>query len=69
MTNGIVKVSNLNIDYNIKLFLISFLLNFSGLAIFFQGSSIISPYRFNYKKILVRKLIFNLLFSLIFLFI
>lgn len=68
MTSGIVYISSLDICMNVKLFLVSFLLNFSGLAIFFQGASIISPYKLSYKKILVLKLIFSLICSSVLLF-
>lgn len=67
LTSGIIKISTLNIQLNIKLFLTSFILNFSGLAILFQSMSIMSPIKTNIKKIIIIKLLFSLLTSIIFL--
>lgn len=60
MTNGIFMISNLNIDTHLKIIITSFLLNFSGLSIIFQTSSILKDYKIDIKKILIVKLIFSL---------
>lgn len=65
MTNGIFMISNLNINLSQKILLTSFILNFSGLSIIFQTTSILNKYKINIKKILIIKLIFS--FHLIFL--
>lgn len=65
MTNGIFMISNLNINLSQKILLTSFILNFSGLSIIFQTTSILNKYKINIKKILIIKLIFS--FPLIFL--
>lgn len=65
MTNGIFMISNLNINLSRKILLTSFILNFSGLSIIFQTTSILNKYKINIKKILIIKLIFS--FHLIFL--
>lgn len=57
MTNGIFMIGNLNINLTYKVILTSFILNFSGLSIIFQTSSILSKYKINIKKILIVKLI------------
>lgn len=65
MTNGIFMISNLNIDLSYKVIFTSIILNFSGLSIIFQTSSILSSYDINIKKILIVKLIFiNLVMGL-----
>lgn len=61
MTNGIFMISNLNINLTYKVILTSFILNFSGLSIIFQSSSILSKYKINIKKILIVKLIFSII--------
>ena len=61
MTNGIFMISNLNINLTYKVILTSFILNFSGLSIIFQTSSILSKYKINIKKILIVKLIFSII--------
>lgn len=60
MTSGIFMISNLNINIQFKIILTSFLLNFSGLSIIFQTTSILKDYNINIKKILIVKLIFSL---------
>lgn len=65
MTGGINSISNLNISISIKIVLTSFLLNFSGLSIIFQSKSILSNYKINIKKILIIKLVFSIIFSLL----
>ncbi len=66
LTNGINNIYLLNISLKYKLFLTSFILNFSGLSIIFQSKSILSNYNINIKKILIIKLIFSIIFSLLF---
>lgn len=61
MTNGIFMIGNLNINLTYKVILTSFILNFSGLSIIFQTSSILSKYKINIKKILIIKLIFSII--------
>lgn len=61
MTNGIFMIGNLNINLTYKVILTSFILNFSGLSIIFQSSSILSKYKINIKKILIVKLIFSII--------
>ncbi len=65
MTNGIFMISNLNIDLSYKVIFTSIILNFSGLSIIFQTSSILSSYNINIKKILIVKLIFSLILFLL----
>lgn len=59
MTSGIFMISNLNINLSQKILLTSFILNFSGLSIIFQTTSILNKYKINIKKILIIKLIFS----------
>lgn len=61
MTSGIFMISNLNINLSQKILLTSFILNFSGLSIIFQTSSILNKYKINIKKILIIKLIFSVI--------
>lgn len=65
MTNGIFMISNLNINLSQKILLTSFILNFSGLSIIFQTSSILNKYKINIKKILIIKLIFSFIVILL----
>ena len=65
MTNGIFMISNLNINLSYKVIFTSIILNFSGLSIIFQTSSILSSYNINIKKILIVKLIFSLILFLL----
>lgn len=67
MTSGIFMISNLNINLSQKILLTSFILNFSGLSIIFQTTSILNKYKINIKKILIIKLIFSIMMLLIFL--
>ncbi|CCX35767.1 sporulation integral membrane protein YlbJ [Clostridium sp. CAG:1000] len=67
MTSGIFMISNLNINLSQKILLTSFILNFSGLSIIFQTTSILNKYKINIKKILIIKLIFSIIILLIFL--
>lgn len=67
MTNGIFMISNLSINLSQKILLTSFILNFSGLSIIFQTTSILNKYKINIKKILIIKLIFSIMILLIFL--
>lgn len=61
MTSGIFMISNLNINLSQEILLTSFILNFSGLSIIFQTSSILNKYKINIKKILIIKLIFSVI--------
>lgn len=61
MTSGIFMISNLNINLSQKILLTSFILNFSGLSIIFQTTSILNKYKINIKKILIIKLIFSII--------
>lgn len=65
MTNGIFMIRNLNINLSQKILLTSFILNFSGLSIIFQTSSILNKYKINIKKILIIKLIFSFIMGYI----
>lgn len=47
MTSGIFMISNLNINLSQKILLTSFILNFSGLSIIFQTTSILNKYKIN----------------------
>lgn len=67
MTSGIFMISNLNINLSQKILLTSFILNFSGLSIIFQTTSILNKYKINIKKILITKLIFSIIVLLVFL--
>lgn len=67
-SSGILFISKLSISFNLKLSITSFILNFNSLSIMFQLSSIIKE-KLDIKKILIIKLIFSLLTSLIVFFI
>ncbi len=58
-----ITISDLNIIF--KLFFSSFSINFSGLSILFQSFSILGEYKINIKKILIIKLIFSLISTLL----
>ena len=66
MTNGIIMISNLNINIISKLFLTSFVLTFSSISILFQLFSILSDYKINIKKILIIKLVFSSFWLMLF---
>lgn len=65
VTNSLNLISNLDINFNLKLFLSSFSINFSGLSILFQSFSILGDYKLDIKKILIVKLIFSLISSIL----
>ena len=65
LTNSLYNISTIDLDFHLKLFLSSFTLCFSGLSILFQSFSILGDYNINIKKILIIKLIFSLLSSII----
>ena len=69
MTNGIIMTSNLNISLLSKIFITSFILTFSSMSVLFQSFSILSNYKINIKKILIKLVfsLFYLLMSIIFL--
>lgn len=52
MTNGINKISLIDISLKTKIMLTSALLSFSGLSIISQASSILSSYNINFKFVL-----------------
>ena len=66
LTNGIIKVSSINISLLYKLVITLFFLTFSGLSIVFQSNSILSEYKINIKKILTIKLVFSIFTCLLF---
>lgn len=65
LTNGINLIVNSNISLCLKVIIVSFFLNFNGLSILFQSFSILSNYKINIKKILIIKLIFSLINSIL----
>ena len=65
ITNSLNLISNLDISLILKIFFASFSINFSGLSILFQSFSILGNYKLNIKKILIIKLIFSLITSLL----
>ena len=65
LTSGIINISNLSININYKIILTFFILSFNGLSIIFQSKSILSNYKINVKRILIIKLVFSLIISLI----
>ena len=66
LTNGVTRISSLNINLSIKIALTIFFLSFSGLSIIFQSKSILADYNINIKKILIIKLVFSIFTSLLF---
>ena len=52
MTGGIIKLSNLNINIYIKIFLAYYFLNFGGLCIQMQSMSMIDNKKIRYLKYL-----------------
>lgn len=66
LTSGINFVSLLNVSLKIKIFLTSFILNFSGICVIIQSICILDK-NINIKKILIIKLVFSLLWASIFL--
>lgn len=65
LTSGINEISILTIPLKYKFILTSFILNFSGLSIIFQSKSILSNYKVNIKKILILKLVFSVITSIL----
>ena len=61
ITNAVVKVSNLNIDFIYKMIITIFILDFGSLSILFQSFSILSKHNINKKRILLIKLVFSFL--------
>ena len=66
LTSGVINIYNLDINLAMKLTLTSFILNFSSLSIIFQSISILDGYKINIKKILIIKLIFSIISTLLF---
>lgn len=66
LTSGVINIYNLDISLVMKLLLTSFILNFSSLSIIFQSVSILDGYKINIKKILIIKLIFSTISTLLF---
>ena len=58
-------INQINLNLYLKILIASFSLNFSGLSILFQSFGILSNYKINIKKILIIKLIFSLITSII----
>lgn len=56
MTGGIIKLSNLNINIYIKIFLAYYFLNFGGLCIQMQSMSMIDNKKIRYLKYLIFRL-------------
>lgn len=65
LTSGVINISVLDININIKFYLTAFILCFSGLSILFQSFTILSKYKINIKKILTVKLISSIVISCI----
>ena len=65
LSNTINIIKNIELNLYLKLFITSFSLNFSGLSILFQSFTILNNYKLNIKKILIIKLIFSLITSII----
>ena len=63
LTNGIINANNMNTNINLKIYITSFILNFSGLCVLYKSFSILSDYKIDIKKILIIKLIFSLISS------
>ena len=61
ITNAVVKVNDLNIDFLYKMIITIFILDFATLSILFQSFSILSKYNINKKRILLIKLVFSFL--------
>lgn len=57
MTGGIIKLSNLNINIYIKIFLAYYFLNFGGLCIQMQSMSMIDNKKIRYLKYLIFRLL------------
>ena len=56
MTGGIIKLSNLNVNIYIKIFLAYYFLNFGGLCIQMQSMSMIDNKKISYLKYLIFRL-------------
>ena len=56
MTGGIIKLSNLNVNIYIKIFLAYYFLNFGGLCIQMQSMSMIDSKKIRYLKYLIFRL-------------
>lgn len=56
MTGGIIKLSNLNVNIYIKIFLAYYFLNFGGLCIQMQSMSMIDNKKIRYSKYLIFRL-------------
>ena len=65
ITNGITKLSNLNINFSLKIIFTIVFLSFSSLSILFQSFSILNEYKINIKRILIIKLIFSIFLFII----
>jgi len=66
ITNGVVKINQLNINLIFKLSITLFILSFSGLSIIFQSLSILNKYKMDIKRILIIKLVFSIITSILF---
>lgn len=61
ITNGCYNISILNIDFNLKISLISFMLGFSGFCILFQIYSVIFSYKFSLFNLFKSKLLHGII--------
>ena len=65
ITSGINELSNIQISNNIKIPIMFFILSFGSLSLLFQSFSILNNYKINIKRILIIKLVFSLIMTLI----
>lgn len=65
LTTGSNMLSLLDININFKISLTSLIINFSGLSILFQSKSILNDYNIDIKRILIIKLIFSIIISIL----
>ena len=66
LTNGILNINSLMINLDIKLAITELFLCFSSLSILFQGVTILNKYNIKIKRILLIKIVFSILTSIIF---
>ncbi len=66
ITNGVNQIYLLNLDLTIKISLTIFILSFSGLSIIFQTFSILSNYKIDIKRILITRLVFSIITTILF---
>lgn len=66
LTNGIILISNFDVNIALKLSITLFILCFSSLSILFQSITILNNYNIKIKRILIIKLIFSIITSILF---